>query len=155
MYVISTDVFVCLYTLLVGEKEECYIIDANNLGFFLRQVAILAVYLVPLHSKNESNKAMDKHILPSSKIHHYADIPIPDFVDMIMKGDDEAMYYLLHNQLNIRHRLLPRQPHRNVAAVAPCRRTATCRCLPVDSLRTSSILSPWPFYLSPFPPFFT
>ena len=45
---------------------------------------------------------MDKHILPSSKIHHYADIPIPDFVDMIMKGDDEAMYYLLHNRLNRR-----------------------------------------------------
>ncbi len=34
---------------------------------------------------------------------HYAIIPIPDFVDMILKGDDVAMYYLLHNRLN--HRL--------------------------------------------------
>jgi len=24
----------------------------------------------------------------------YADIPIPDFVDIILNGDDEAMYYL-------------------------------------------------------------
>ena len=49
---------------------------------------------------------MDKQILSSSEIHHYADIPIPDFVDMILKGDDEAMYYLLHNRLN--HRLYER-----------------------------------------------
>ena len=46
--------------------------------------------------------AMDKQILPSSDIHHYADIPIPDFVEMILKGNDEAMYYLLHNRLNRR-----------------------------------------------------
>ena len=60
-------------------------------------------FLVPLHSKNKTNCAMDKQILLSSEIHHYAIIPIPDFVDMILKGDDVAMYYLLHNRLN--HRL--------------------------------------------------
>ena len=30
---------------------------------------------------------------------NYADIPIPQFVDIILKGDDEAMYYLLHERL--------------------------------------------------------
>ena len=30
----------------------------------------------------------------------YAEVPIPDFVDIILKGNDEAMYYLLHNRLN-------------------------------------------------------
>lgn len=29
----------------------------------------------------------------------YADIPIPDFVDIILNGDDEAMYYLLQRRL--------------------------------------------------------
>ena len=29
----------------------------------------------------------------------YADIPIPDFVDIILNGDDEAMYYLLQKRL--------------------------------------------------------
>lgn len=28
----------------------------------------------------------------------YADIPIPDFVDIILNGDDEAMYYLLQKR---------------------------------------------------------
>ena len=30
---------------------------------------------------------------------NYADIPISQFVDIILKGDDEAMYYLLHERL--------------------------------------------------------
>ena len=34
------------------------------------------------------------------EIVNYADIPIPQFVDIILKGDDEAMYYLLHERLN-------------------------------------------------------
>ena len=33
------------------------------------------------------------------EIVNYADIPIPQFVDIIIKGDDEAMYYLLHERL--------------------------------------------------------
>ena len=33
------------------------------------------------------------------EIVNYADIPIPQFVDIILKGDDEAMYYLLHERL--------------------------------------------------------
>jgi len=36
----------------------------------------------------------------------YAGIPISDFVDMILNGDDEAMYYLLHNRLH--HQLYER-----------------------------------------------
>lgn len=35
----------------------------------------------------------------SMEIVNYADIPIPQFVDIILKGDDEAMYYLLHERL--------------------------------------------------------
>ena len=35
----------------------------------------------------------------SMEIVNYADIPIPQFVDIIIKGDDEAMYYLLHERL--------------------------------------------------------
>ena len=27
---------------------------------------------------------------------NYSDIPIPQFVDIVLSGDDEAMYYLLH-----------------------------------------------------------
>jgi len=35
-----------------------------------------------------------------SKVNRFAGIPVPDFADMILKGDDEAMYYLLHNRIN-------------------------------------------------------
>lgn len=35
-----------------------------------------------------------------SKTNRFAGIPLPDFVDIILKGDDEAMYYLLHNRLS-------------------------------------------------------
>ena len=35
-----------------------------------------------------------------SKANRFAGIQLPDFVDIILKGDDEAMYYLLHNRLN-------------------------------------------------------
>lgn len=31
---------------------------------------------------------------------NYSDIPIPQFVDIILSGDDEAMYYLLHERMN-------------------------------------------------------
>ena len=34
-----------------------------------------------------------------SKVIKYAGVPVPDFVEMILKGDDEAMYYLLHERL--------------------------------------------------------
>lgn len=34
---------------------------------------------------------------------NYCDIPVTQFVDIILKGDDEAMYYLLHERL--RHQL--------------------------------------------------
>ena len=35
-----------------------------------------------------------------SKSNRFAGIPVPDFLDMILKGDDEAMYYLLHDRLS-------------------------------------------------------
>ena len=35
-----------------------------------------------------------------SKANRYAGLPVPDFMDMILKGDDEAMYYLLRDRLN-------------------------------------------------------
>ena len=35
-----------------------------------------------------------------SKVNRFAGIPVSDFLDMILKGDDEAMYYLLHDRLN-------------------------------------------------------
>jgi len=34
-----------------------------------------------------------------SKVNRFAGIPVSNFVDMILKGDDEAMYYLLHDRL--------------------------------------------------------
>ena len=36
-----------------------------------------------------------------SKANRFAGIPVPDFVDIILEGDDEALYYLLHNRLNL------------------------------------------------------
>ena len=41
-----------------------------------------------------------------SKVNRFAGIPVPDFVEMILKGDDEAMYYLLHDRL--KHQLQER-----------------------------------------------
>ena len=35
-----------------------------------------------------------------SKTNRFAGIPMPGFVEMILKGDDEAMYYLLHDRLD-------------------------------------------------------
>ena len=40
------------------------------------------------------------------KVIKYAGVPVPDFVEMILKGDDEAMYYLLHDRL--KHQLQER-----------------------------------------------
>ena len=34
-----------------------------------------------------------------SKANRFAGIPIPDFVEIVLEGDDEAMYYLLHDRL--------------------------------------------------------
>ena len=41
-----------------------------------------------------------------SKANRFAGIPVPDFVEMIQKGDDEAMYYLLRDRL--KHQLQER-----------------------------------------------
>ena len=34
-----------------------------------------------------------------SKVNRFAGVPVSDFVELILKGDDEAMYYLLHDRL--------------------------------------------------------
>ena len=36
----------------------------------------------------------------SVQVNSYAGIPIPEFHEMILKGDDEAMYYLLHHRVD-------------------------------------------------------
>ena len=41
-----------------------------------------------------------------SKANRFAGVLVPDFVEMILKGDDEAMYYLLHERL--KHQLQER-----------------------------------------------
>ncbi len=47
-----------------------------------------------------------------SKVIKYAGVPVPYFVEMILKGDDEAMYYLLHDRLS--HQLQERfESYRN------------------------------------------
>ena len=47
-------------------------------------------------TSNPSPKGEGNYV---SKVIKYAGIPVPDFVELILKGDDEAMYYLLHDRL--------------------------------------------------------
>ena len=49
-----------------------------------------------LQGKNPSPKGEGNYV---GKVIKYAGIPVSDFVEMILKGDDEAMYYLLHDRL--------------------------------------------------------
>ena len=49
-----------------------------------------------LQGKNLSPKGEGNYV---GKVIKYAGIPVSDFVEMILKGDDEAMYYLLHDRL--------------------------------------------------------
>ena len=48
-------------------------------------------------TSNPSPKGEGNYV---SKVIKYAGVPVPDFVERILKGDDEAMYYLLHDRLS-------------------------------------------------------
>ena len=103
----------------------------------------------------------------SMEIVNYADIPIPQFVDIILKGDDEAMYYLLHERL--KHLLFERYQdysHNlyddfddllddffiyNRKFVGRWR-DQDSYCLPTDSLCVAGVLSERTFYISPITP---
>ena len=49
-----------------------------------------------LQGKNSSPNGEGNYVC---KVIKYAGVPVPDFVEIILKGDDEAMYYLLHDRL--------------------------------------------------------
>ena len=51
--------------------------------------------LLPGGKNDQGNETKDK-----SKSNRYAGVAVSDFLDMILKGDDEAMYHLLHNRLS-------------------------------------------------------
>ena len=51
--------------------------------------------LLPGGRNDQGNETKDK-----SKSNRYAGVAVPDFLEMILKGDDEAMYYLLHDRLS-------------------------------------------------------
>ena len=59
---------------------------------------------------NRRDRLHDYGLRPNQKpvpvINPFAGVPTPDFVEMILKGDDEAMYYLLHQRL--KHQLRER-----------------------------------------------
>ena len=65
------------------------------------------------------------------EIVNYADIPIPQFVDIILKGDDEAMYYLLHERL----KLLARHIYDDFSNLYPILFDYYIQC--IDTLKTS------------------
>ena len=48
-------------------------------------------------TSNPSPKGEGNYV---SKVIKYAGVPVPDFVERILKGDDEAMYYLLHDRIS-------------------------------------------------------
>lgn len=84
-------------------------ISMDLLRDFLRQHAhdiprTALRYAIEQMSEQERQYWMNIPVSPqlpkAKKANRYTGIPVPDFVDMILKGDDEAMYYLLHDRLN-------------------------------------------------------
>lgn len=53
---------------------------------------------------NRRDRLHDYDLRPNQKpvpvINPFAGVPTPDFVEMILKGNDQAMYYLLHQRFN-------------------------------------------------------
>ena len=90
-------------------REMCKRISMDLLRDFLRQHAhdmprTALRYAIEQMSEQERQYWMSIPVSPqlpkAKKANRYTGIPVPDFVDMILKGDDEAMYYLLHDRLN-------------------------------------------------------
>ena len=47
----------------------------------------------------EPRSTVEAGLTKNKRVLRFAGVPVPDFVEMILKGDDEAMYYLLHDRL--------------------------------------------------------
>ena len=47
----------------------------------------------------EPRSTVEVGLTRNKRVLRFAGVPVPDFVEMILKGDDEAMYYLLHDRL--------------------------------------------------------
>ena len=47
----------------------------------------------------EPRNTVEAGLIKNKRVLRFAGVPVSDFVEIILKGDDEAMYYLLHDRL--------------------------------------------------------